>query len=126
MKNITFLFIVSIISFPGILYAQDYGPKINMIYSELPTITTFEKFCILTSETGVKFEACINSLPKTELYKRALQKSRAHIDLLNKLSISVNDGSGFPLDDPWISFCVINSKPECLDDCINGFVCPSE
>jgi CubicO group peptidase (beta-lactamase class C family) len=36
-----------------------------------------------------------------------------------------NDGEN-PLDDPWITFCLLNSTPECLDACINGWVCDEE
>ena len=127
IKQLTLFLSTFMLIFSSISFAQDHLSVTSKIYSQLPTINKFEKFCVLTSESEIELESCINSQPKTELHKRALMqsKSRSRIDLLNKLAIDV--GAGGELDgDPWFTFCLINSTPACLDACVNGWVCSSE
>lgn len=99
---------------------------IDTIYGALPSITPYEKSCVLTFSTPAELRTCIKKIPNTEFYRNERQRSLGRLDQLSAIAGELRTGgSTGPLDDPWFKFCLSTSTPACLDACIKGWVCSS-
>lgn len=90
-------------------------------YKRLPTISPFEKYCVSSSQPGSELKQCLNSQPKTKMYKKERNRSRVRIEKLNQIAYEVNiEGD----EDPWVRFCLNQADWWCLFDCLEGVPCP--
>jgi hypothetical protein len=100
---------------------------VSAIYGSLPSITPYEKACVLAFSTPTELRTCITKMPSTAFYQRERERSLARLDQLSAIAADLRSGdSAGPLDDPWFKFCLQNETPQCLDACLNGWVCSSQ
>ncbi|WP_157204873.1 hypothetical protein [Methylomonas methanica] len=95
--------------------------EINKIFSKLPSITQYERTCLLSSATAAELKACIANMPNTEYYSRVRAKSLGRLDQLNIIAADLNTSPDLT---PMEKFCLFSSTPACMDACIQGWVCP--
>ncbi len=94
----------------------------DRMYNKLPSITTYEKHCLMNYQSGTELERCLESRPDTDLHKMAKQRSRKRLSTLNELSLEYSYENSSS-SDPWFQFCLENVPYPCTIDCSMGFVC---
>lgn len=96
---------------------------VNKIHSQLPSISPFEKYCVLNYQPGKELQECLVSQPRTELFKlEQANRGRMKIDILQQLA--ADNASEDDDIDPWLKFCANQPDWWCLEYCLNGWVCP--
>jgi hypothetical protein len=83
----------------------------------MPDMTKYERFCILA---GLDIGYCINAIPKTQFTASQRKRSVARIDVLKRIAADTDKGADNPLDDPWITWCLITQPVEEVGPCIAG------
>ncbi|TPQ26951.1 hypothetical protein [Methylomonas koyamae] len=96
---------------------------IAKLFGRLPTITRYERSCVLSASTPAELKACINNLPNTEYYSRERTRSLGRLDALNTI---VADLNAVPDLNPIEKFCLFTSTPACMEACIQGWVCSAD
>lgn len=93
-------------------------------YFKLLSITPFEKHCVSTSQPGSELQSCLESQPKSELYKIERKRTRARLITLDEIAYDISvDGDA---KSPWETFCdnTTSEASLCLYYCYDGIPCP--
>ncbi|OAI21883.1 hypothetical protein [Methylomonas koyamae] len=96
---------------------------IAKLFGRLPTITKYERSCVVSAATPAELRACINNLPNTEYYSRERSRSLARLESLNTI---VADLNAVPDLTPIEKFCLFTATPACMEACIQGWVCSAD
>lgn len=126
-KSKTSIVVLIIIGTASVVFstpASAHGGDSLYRYFKLLNITPFEKHCVSTSQPGSELQSCLDSQPKSELYKIERKRTRARLNTLDEISYDISvDGDA---KSPWETFCD-NSTSEaslCLSYCYDGIPCP--
>lgn len=121
MKTVFSHLLLCLFVYTSSSYASDDSDYIEKVYKEAPGISSYEKYCILTSQSEIQLEDCLGSQPETELYKYEQYRRADYMDTFNRL---IWEKDPDEKRDPWYTFCVHHSTLLCFDYCLNGWVCP--
>jgi hypothetical protein len=95
---------------------------INRLFGKLPSITPYERYCMEKFSTTTELSKCISNIPNTSYYNRERQRGLNRVSQLTAIAIDLRGSGDLP---PWEKYCLFNSTPQCMEACVQGWVCSS-